>query len=59
MAVHTTVTYIVYQADSTNVLVESSMTFPDTTNCNACEQAVHAMYKGLNVIIRNSTPFYS
>ena len=55
---YVTVSYTAYAPGTGNILAESTMTFPDTTNCCMCEQSVRAMYNGLEVIIRNSTPHY-
>ena len=58
MAVRVEVQFTAYEPGTGNILAEGITTIPGSTNCWQAEQAVRAMYNGLEVCIRSSTPFY-
>jgi hypothetical protein len=56
---HVLVHFTAYEKGTSNVLAEGPVTIPGSTNCWVAEQSVKAMYNGLEVIIRSSTPVHN
>jgi hypothetical protein len=56
MTNHVNVTYTAYEKGTSNVMSEGTIPVPGGTNCWVAENTVRAMFNGLEVIIRSSTP---